>query len=113
MRFHFPLNMEFISLKKASDEYCFGKSRDFSHNGLSFVSKDFDCLCETDNLIMIKFEMLKDNTHIYALADIKWKKKIEDKYLVGVKIRRVDQESRNKKLDFPFNIWTDDKIDCY
>ena len=103
-RFRVPVDMEFVSLKKAADEYSFGKTRDFSCSGLSFASNIIDC--ELEDIIMIKFELLnKDNTYIYALADVKWKRRFANKCMVGVKIRRIDQESRSKKLDFPFNIW--------
>lgn len=108
-RFHIPLNMEFVSLKKSVNEYCFAKTRDFSSNGLSFTSNANDI--ELGELIMIKFELLQDNTYVYALGNIKWKRQVADKFLVGVKIRRIDQESRGKQLNFPFNIWADDTQD--
>jgi len=97
--------MEFVPLKKAADEYCFGKTIDFSRGGLSFASNNIDS--ELEDILMIKFELRQDNTYIYALGDIMWKKQVAGKYLVGVKIRRIDQESRSRKLDFPFNIWAD------
>lgn len=105
-RFNIPLDMEFVSLK-GEIIYSPGKTRDFSREGLSFISGSVNSSPEEP--IMIKFELLHDNTHIYALADIKWKRQLASKYLVGVKIRRIDQESRSKKLRFPFNIWADNK----
>ncbi|GBE04814.1 MAG TPA: PilZ domain-containing protein [Nitrospirae bacterium] len=101
-RFQVPLDMEFVSITGAA-RYYLGKTINFSRCGLSFVANSIDR--KIDGLIMIKFKLLQDYSYVYALADIRWKKKIADKYLVGVKIKKIDQESRDKKLDFPFKIW--------
>ena len=53
----------------------------------------------------MKFKVFGDYMHIYALGEIIWKKRIADKFQIGLKIRSIDQESRNMKLDFPFSLW--------
>ncbi len=105
MRFNVPLDMEFVPLSKEA-KYYNAETKDFSRDGLSFASNgNIDNVL--NGLIMLKFKLLQDSTYIYALGDIRWKKQVSDKYLVGVKIRRLDLETRNMKLDFPFNIWKD------
>ncbi len=101
-RLSIPLNMEFMPLSGTA-EYFPGETRNFSREGLSFESPVIDS--DPMEPIMIKFRLLQKYIYIYALGEIIWKKQTPNKQLVGVKIRQINQESRSKKLGFPFNIW--------
>ena len=101
-RFRVPLDIEFMPLKGTA-EYSLGKTRNFSREGLSFSSNSFDG--EPREPVMVKFKLLNEYMYIYALGEIIWKKKLVNKYWVGIKVRKIDKESRGMKLDFPFNVW--------
>ncbi len=96
------LNLEFMPIKGEA-EYFSGETRNFSRDGLCFSSDNFKS--EPLESIMVKFKHLRDYMYIYALGDIVWKKQSADKCRVGIKIRNIDQESRSRKLDFPFSWW--------
>lgn len=106
MRIRVPLSVEFMPLQ-GTDRYISGKTINFSRDGMSFTSDRVES--EPKDPIMIKFKLLKDFEYIYAKAVVIWKKQVSDKFWVGVKIDAIDKESRNGKLNFPFNMWLENQ----
>jgi hypothetical protein len=101
-RYRVPINLEYAPMNSDNPQYHAGEVIDISPEGISFESRSNHI--EPEDIIMMKFMPLKYDS-VYAIGDVRWKKQDSDKYLIGVRIRQLDKESRRKKLDFPLDLF--------
>jgi len=102
IRFDISLNVEFKPVK-GSAEYSLGVTRNFSREGLSFVSQDLDL--KSEETIELRLTPPEKDTSISLLADIIWKKQVKNKWWSGVKFKKIDTEVKSEILDYAYNLW--------
>lgn len=97
IRFKTYLNLELKPQKEATD-YLFGITRNFSQEGLSFVSENFSF--EPKKTIELKVKHPQKDSFVSVLGDVVWKKHVRDRCLAGIKIRDMDKEVKSEILNY-------------
>jgi len=104
IRFKTLLNLE-VKPYQISSEYLHGIVTNFSYDGLSFI---IEILPENFNLepketleLIIKHPAKDAN--ISAFGEIVWKRQVNDRCCVGLKIREMDEEAKIEILEDAFN----------
>jgi len=104
IRFKTILNLEFKPHKIPS-EYLHGIVTNFSYDGLNFIieilSENFNSEPKETLELIIKHPAKDAN--ISALGEIVWKRQVNDKCCVGLKIREMDEKAKIGILEDAFN----------
>jgi hypothetical protein len=100
IRFKTFLNAE-IRPQKNPSEFLPGVVRNFSYDGLNFISEDFNPEPKDTLKLIIKHPVR--GTNIYALGDIVWNKQVNTRCYVGLKIKEMDEKLRIELLEYAFD----------
>jgi hypothetical protein len=96
MRFDIPLNIEFKPTKEAT-EYSWGVTRNFSYEGLSLESENFDLKPKENLELRLKFP--QSDMFVFLLGDVVWKRQSGRQCLAGIKLREIDKETKSEILE--------------
>lgn len=103
LRFDIPLDVKFKSKEVAG--YSLGVTNNFSRKGFCFEMQKFDP--KSKETIELKVRHPQEDTFISVTGDIVWRRQVEAKYLVGIKLREMHKEAKWEILDCCYNTWTD------
>ncbi len=81
--------------------YLVGVTRNFSCEGFSFVSEDFDI--KPQETIEFRIKYPEKNKYVTVLGDIVWKRQVRDRGLAGIKIRDMDSETKREILKYAYD----------
>jgi c-di-GMP-binding flagellar brake protein YcgR len=102
LRFDLPIDVEAKSTNIAGD-YAIGVCNDFSREGMSLVSGDFNF--DPNTSLELKLQLPTQEKYITASGDVVWKKKIDDKWRAGLKITNIDKANKGDLLDYAYDKW--------
>lgn len=100
MRIDFHLDITLKTARGVSGDII-GVTSDFSREGFSFVSENFNL--DPKETIKFRIKHPTKNTFVYALGRVAWKRQIRDRCLAGVKLREMDKDI----LNYAYNRWID------
>ena len=104
LRFDLPIDVE----AKASGEsqvYAIGVTKDFSREGMSLVSRNFDF--QPHASLQLKLQLPTQEESITASGDVIWKRKVDDKWQAGLRFTGIDKASKGEILDYAYDKWLD------
>jgi hypothetical protein len=96
MKFDIPLIMEFKPQNKVTD-YSWGLTRNFSYEGFSFETQNFDF--EPEEILELKLKFPHSDTFVSVLGDVVWKSKDKNKCLAEVRLRDMNEEDKKRFLE--------------
>jgi len=102
MRFAIHLNMEWKPTKEAN-EHLIGIVRNFSREGFSFASENFDL--KPKETVELRLKHPQKNKFVSVSGDIVWKRQLKNRCLAGIKLRDMDNEAKSEILDYAYNRW--------
>ncbi len=102
MRFDIPLKVKFKPPKKTR-EYAVGITSNFSRKGFCFESQELDI--EPNGITAFKVHHPQADVFVPVLGDIVWKKQVNTKFMVGVKLREMHSEAKCEILNCCYNTW--------
>lgn len=102
LRFDIPLKVKFKTPKKTR-EYAVGITSNFSRKGFCFESQEFDI--EPNEIMAFKVHHPQADVFVPVLGDIVWKKPVNTKFMVGVKLREMHSEAKCDILNCCYNTW--------
>ncbi|MBU0549399.1 MAG: PilZ domain-containing protein [Candidatus Omnitrophota bacterium] len=100
MRFNAPLKLE---LEKGDNEFIPGSLENFSRQGLEAVFNSFDFAPNSS----VSLRVQEPNKDSYAAlnAEVVWKKEVEGRWLVGMKLKEMSNWVKTEILEYGFNAW--------
>jgi c-di-GMP-binding flagellar brake protein YcgR len=106
LRYDIPLQIKFKT-SKSEKRYSAGLTRNFSRQGLCFISEDIipysKCIFE------LSIKHPQENRHISVVGDVVWTKQVKPKCLVGIKLIEMDKEAKLDILDYAYDKWLERK----
>ncbi|OPX29891.1 MAG: hypothetical protein B1H08_02870 [Candidatus Omnitrophica bacterium 4484_171] len=109
LRFDTALNIEFKQTAGTEDKYLLGALRNFSREGLSFVSQKFDA--QPRQNLELRFKLPAKDVVVSCRGEIAWKKNTEDNALVGMKLKEIDAAAKGEILEYAYKKWVE-RISC-
>ncbi|MFC1592567.1 PilZ domain-containing protein [Candidatus Omnitrophota bacterium] len=100
LRFFTPLKLE---LEKESNEVMPGQIRNFSRGGLRACFDSFDFAPAT--CVNLKIQRPNKDDFSLASAEVVWKKAIEGKWEVGMKLKEFSNWVKTEILELGFKEW--------
>ncbi len=101
-RFEIPLCVEFKPSKER-EEYALGITSNFSRKGLCFKSNKFNL--KKDEPLDFKLQLPHEDRFIPVSGNVMWKEKVDDKFLVGIKLREMHSEDKCDILEYCYTSW--------
>jgi len=80
-----------------------GTTKNLSRSGLCFETGNTDF--QPNDRIELKIEIPDNKASYPLLADVMWKRKVNDRCLTGVKIVSMDSEAKSEVLDYAYDMW--------
>jgi len=105
LRFDTALNIELKPPAGTEDKYLLGALRNFSREGLSFISQKFDAQPRQD--LELRFKLPAKDVVVSCRGEIAWKKDIEDNALVGMKLKEIDAAAKGEILEHAYKKWVE------
>ncbi|MEE8328745.1 MAG: PilZ domain-containing protein [Thermodesulfovibrionia bacterium] len=102
VRFDIPLEVKFKTPKN-TNEYVVGVTKNFSRKGFCFELQEFDI--EPNKIVAFKVRHPQADVFVSVLGDIIWKKRVNTKFMVGVKLREMHSEAKCDILHYCYNTW--------
>ena len=101
-RFDIPLDVEF-KISNSSDKFLTGKTINFSRTGLCLESNAI--APNIKDVTEIKIKLPEKETYTTAVCDVAWQKRVDDKFLMGMKLMAMDKEAKNEILQYAYDQW--------
>ena len=101
-RFDIPLDVEF-KISNSSDKFLTGKTINFSRTGLCLESNAI--APNIKDVTEIKIKLPEKETYTTAVCDVAWQKRVDDKFLMGIKLMAMDKEAKNEILQYAYDQW--------
>jgi len=79
-----------IKTSKIPYRYFPGIIRNYSHDGLNFISEDFNP--EREEILELKIRGSVQDTYNHAIGEIVWYQHVNTRCYVGLKIKRIDRK---------------------
>ncbi len=102
VRFDIPLKVKFKTPKN-TNEYAVGVTKNFSRKGFCFELQTFDI--EPNEIVAFKVHHPQADVFVPVLGNIIWKKRVNTKFMVGVKLREIHSEAKCEILHCCYNEW--------
>ena len=83
------LDAEIIT-SKVPCRYIPGVIRNYSHDGLNFISEDFNP--EPKEVLELKIKHSVQDAHSHAVGEIIWYQHVNTRCYVGLKIKEIDEK---------------------
>ncbi len=101
-RFDIPLDVEF-KISNSSERYLTGKTVNFSRTGLCLESNAM--APEIHEITKIKIKLPEKETYTIAVCDVAWQKRVDDKFMMGIKLMAMDKVAKNEILQHAYDLW--------
>jgi c-di-GMP-binding flagellar brake protein YcgR len=101
-RFDIPLDVEF-KISNLSDRYLMGKTINFSRTGLCLESNSI--APNISEVTEIKIKLPEKETYTTAVCDVAWQRRVDDKFMMGIKLMAMDKEAKNEILQHAYDLW--------
>ena len=101
-RFDIPLDVEF-KISNSSDKFLTGKTINFSRTGLCLESNAI--APNIKDVTEIKIKLPEKETYTTAVCNVAWQKRVDDKFLMGIKLMAMDKEAKNEILQYAYDQW--------
>lgn len=95
-RFNIPLD---VAVKNGST----GLTKDFSREGLGLVLDDFDF--DTYSDVELRMNNPVYNEPVEIRGEVVWKKEVEGKWHVGLKMKNIDITAKSDILMYAYDRW--------
>ncbi len=105
MRFLITLR---VKAGKENNQDSFGLIKDFSREGLKAIFDDFDF--NPHSCIDLQIQRLSKDIFIPASGEVIWKRPIEGKWEVGVKLKEFSSQAKAEILEEGYNNLLKDKV---
>ncbi|MFH1768643.1 MAG: PilZ domain-containing protein [Candidatus Omnitrophota bacterium] len=102
LRFDVTLGVE-VKPSRHECEYALGVTKDFSREGLSFVSQHLDS--NPEDVVDLKLKLPQTGTMTFVSGNVVWKKKEGDKCRVGIKFNDINSIAKTEILDSAYDDW--------
>jgi len=79
-----------IKTSKIPYRYFPGVIRNYSHDGLNFISEDFNP--EPKEILELKIRCSAQDTYSYAIGEIVWYQHVKTRCYVGLRIKEIDKK---------------------
>ncbi len=103
LRFDISLHVKFKPSKEKLEKYVFGMTTNFSRNGFCFEAQNIDL--GPEETFELKIMLPRENAFVPVVGDIVWKKQVDSKFLVGIKLIAMNKEAKWEILDYGCNTW--------
>ena len=101
-RFDIPLNVEF-KISNSLEKYLTGITVNFSRSGLCLESNA--TAPDISEVTELKIKLPEKETYLTAVCDVAWQKRVDDKFMMGVKLMAMDKEAKNEILQYAYDLW--------
>ncbi len=101
-RFDIPLDVEF-KISNSSEKYLAGKTINFSRTGLCLESHAI--APNIKEVTEIKIKLPEKETYTTAVCDVAWQRRVDDKFMMGIKLMAMDKEAKNEILQYGYDLW--------
>jgi c-di-GMP-binding flagellar brake protein YcgR len=101
-RFDIPLDIEF-KISNSSREYVMGRTVNFSRTGLCLESNAI--VPDVNDVTELKIKLPEKDIYTTAVCDVAWQKRVDDKFLMGIKLMAMDKEAKNEILQYAYDLW--------
>ncbi len=103
LRFDIPLHVKFKPSKDKLEKYVLGLTINFSRQGFCFEAPDI--ALEPTETLELKVMLPRENAFVPVVGDIVWKKQVDSKFMVGIKLIAMNKEAKWEILDYAYNTW--------
>lgn len=101
-RFDIPLNVEFKD-SNSLEGSLMGLTINFSRSGLCLESNT--AATDISEVTELKIQLPEKETYVTAVCDVAWQIRVDDKFMMGVKIMAMDKEAKNEILQHAYDLW--------
>ncbi len=101
-RFDIPLDVEF-KISNSSEKYLMGKTVNFSRTGLCLESNAI--APDIKEVTELKIKLPEQDLYTTAVCDVAWQKRVDDKFMMGIKLMAMDKEAKNEILQYAYDLW--------
>ena len=102
MRFDIHLDIE-VMRSNAMGEHLLGVTRNFSNEGLSFISENFEV--NDQDSVQVRIKHHRKSRFIELSGKIIWKKQVRDRCLAGMRIKNIEKNDHSALLGHAYNRW--------
>ena len=101
-RFDIPLDVEF-RISNSAEKYLMGKTVNFSRTGLCLESNAI--APDIKEVTELKIKLPEKDLYTTAVCDVAWQKRVDDKFIMGVRLMAMDREDKNEILQYAYDLW--------
>ncbi len=105
LRFNIALSVEFKPLE-AAGSYVSGMVKDFSREGLSFISQYLNDAPK--GTLELRVQHPRKDSFVPILGDVVWNKRNGDEDIAGIKFKVINAESKGEILNNAYDIWVEE-----
>ncbi len=102
LRFDVLLNIEFKT-PEGRDYYTAGLMRNFSRQGLSFITQQTNLSPNQD--LELKFKLPNKDVLVACRGEIVWEEDKGKNSLVGIRLKEMDPYAKSEILEYAYNKW--------